>query len=141
MQVIQATFGTFHHFHLARELKARGHLKHIYSTYPWRRLQREGLPREMVSTFPLVHTFHLVAGRYIAIPRRLNLTLANFTATSFDAWLCKQISACDAYVSLSGSGEKSGRRAQALGAKYICDRGSSHVRYQRQILFEEYRRW
>ncbi len=139
MQVIQATFGTFHHFHLARELKSRGYLKQIFSTYPWRRLKREGLPRDCVSTFPWLHTLPLVAGRYL--PQVINRKIVDIIPTSFDSWLCRQISACDAYVALSGSGEKSGRRAQQLGAKYVCDCGSSHARYQRQIMLEEYRRW
>jgi glycosyltransferase involved in cell wall biosynthesis len=139
MQVIQATFGTFHHFHLARELRSRGYLNHIYSTYPWQRLKREGLPHDLVSTFPWLHTPHLVAGRYL--PKGVNQKIANLIPTSYDSWLCNRISACDAYVALSGAGEKSGRRAQELGAKYVCDRGSSHARYQRDIMLEEYRRW
>jgi starch synthase len=141
MQVIQATFGTFHHFHLARELRSRGYLKHIYSTYPWRRLRREGLPPDLVSTFPWAHTVQIVAGRYLPVPKRIDQLMAGLTAASFDGWLCRQISACDAYVALSGAGKKSGRRAQELGAKYVCDRGSSHARYQYQLMLEEYRRW
>lgn len=141
MQVIQATFGTFHHFHLARELKSRGYLKHIYSTFPWRRLQREGLPRESVTTFPWIHTGKMVAARHLPIPMRIDQVTADLIGTSFDNWLCRQISPCDAYVALSGSARKSGRRAQELGAKYVCDRGSSHARYQQQILLEEFRRW
>ena len=141
MQVIQATFGTFHHFYLARELESRGYLKHIYSTFPWRRLRREGLPRHLVTTFPWVHTPHFLAYRYLPIPSSLDRRLSRLTAESFDDWLCGRISDCDVYVALSSSGLKSGRRAQALGAKYVCDRGSSHARYQQQILLEEYRRW
>ena len=30
---------------------------------------------------------------------------------------------------------------QALGGKFICDRGSSHVVFQNEILTEEYKRW
>jgi glycosyltransferase involved in cell wall biosynthesis len=44
-------------------------------------------------------------------------------------------------VALSGTGLVSGRRAQALGAKHVCDRGSSHGRYQNDILTDEYGRW
>lgn len=51
------------------------------------------------------------------------------------------MSPCDAYVALSGAGETSGAQAQKMSAKYVCDRGSSHVRYQGQIMSEEYRRW
>ncbi len=141
MQVIQATFGTFHHFHLARELRSRGHLQHIYSTYPWRRLRREGIPHEYVTTFPWMHVLHLAARHYLPLPNRVNAFFLRTVGTSFDEWLCSQITECDAYVALSGAGEKSGPHAQKLGARYICDRGSSHARYQRQIMLEEYSRW
>jgi glycosyltransferase involved in cell wall biosynthesis len=83
----------------------------------------------------------MVTGRYLSIPRSINQATGDFIGTSFDEWLCRRLSACDAYVALSGSGMKSGRRAQELGAKYVCDRGSSHVRYQQQIMLDEYRRW
>ena len=43
MRIVQTVFGVFHHFDLARELERRGHLERVYSTWPWRRLQREGL--------------------------------------------------------------------------------------------------
>lgn len=144
MQVIQATFGTFHQFHLARELKSRGFLRHIYSTYPWSRLQREGLPRNCVSTFPWVHVLRLGLSKYLSPPRRIQGFLDDAIATTFDDWLCKvlpQAKPADAYVALSGAGVKSGRLAQRMGAKYVCDRGSSHMRYQYQIIMEEYRRW
>jgi len=141
MQVIQATFGTFYLFHLARELKSRGYLKHIYSTYPWRRLRREGLPHDFVSTFPWAHTTQILAGRYLRVPKGVDRAMGGLIAASFDEWLCRRISACDAYVALSSAGLKSGKRAQELGAKYVCDRGSSHARYQHQLMDEEYRRW
>ena len=44
MRVIQAVYGVFHHFELAHQLHARKHLRCIYSTWPWMRLKREGLP-------------------------------------------------------------------------------------------------
>ncbi len=56
MQITQAVFGVFHHFELAHQLHQRNHLRRIYSTWPWARLRREGLPHEFVRTFPLIHT-------------------------------------------------------------------------------------
>lgn len=141
MQVIQATFGTFYLFHLARELKSRGYLKHIYSTYPWQRLRREGVPHDFVSTFPWAHTVQILAGRYLPVPSGIDRAMSEVIAATFDEWLCRRISACDAYVALSSAGLKSGLRAQQLGAKYVCDRGSSHARYQYQLMHEEYQRW
>ncbi|RYE16261.1 MAG: glycosyltransferase family 1 protein, partial [Sphingobacteriaceae bacterium] len=39
------------------------------------------------------------------------------------------------------AGLRAGAKAQQLGGHYICDRGSSHIRFQDQILREEYARW
>src|SRR5581483_6000564 len=39
-----------------------------------------------------------------------------------------------------GSALHSGQQAQQRGAKYVCDRGSSHIRCQDRILREEYDR-
>src|SRR6185437_14212578 len=67
--------------------------------------------------------------------------LAVENARIFDAWVASRIEDCDVFVGLSGSALKSGRVVQARGGKYICDRGSSHIRYQKMLLDEEYSRW
>lgn len=141
LEVIQAVDGVFHHFDLARELESRGFLKQIYSTFPWRRLRREGVPRSRVSTFPWVHTTQMLLGRMGTLPRALDREIAWQIFRTFDAWLAPRLPRCDAFIALSGSGLLSGRRAQQMGARYICDRGSSHIRYQDRIVGEEYRRW
>ena len=48
---------------------------------------------------------------------------------------------CDVFVGISGSGLKTGRLAQKRGGKYICDRGSSHIRWVDRMLTEEFARW
>lgn len=141
MQVVQAVSGTFHHFDLARELESRGHLKRIYSTFPWMRLQREGVPRERVRTFPWIHALWLMANRYGLVPRSVSAEIAQANIALFDSWVSRNLEECDAFVAISGSGLKSGGTAQRRGAKYVCDRGSSHIGYQRAILNEEYGRW
>lgn len=141
MQVVQAVSGTFHHFDLARELESRGHLKRIYSTFPWMRLQREGVPRERVRTLPWIHAPWMMAERYGLLPRRLSAEIAQANITLFDSWVSRNLEECDAFVAISGSGLKSGATAQRRGAKYVCDRGSSHIRYQKAILDEEYGGW
>lgn len=62
-------------------------------------------------------------------------------ACTFDAWVARHIEDCDALVALSGAGLKTGQVVQGRGGKHVCDRGSSHIRYQREILNEEYARW
>ena len=141
MRVTLSTPGIFHIFALARELESRGHLERVYSTYPWRRVRREGLARAQVRTFPYVHP------PLLALPKRFKRSRAwsdvfdSLTASTFDRYVAATLSPCDYLIASSGSGLRSGLRAKALGATYICDRGSSHMRYHVNLLAEEYARW
>jgi starch synthase len=139
--VVQAVCGTFHHFDLARELEAHGYLECIYSTFPWRRLRREGVAHDKVRTFPWIHTPQFVLGGRGWIPAALNRDISWLMFRSFDAWVARTMPPCDVFVGISGTGLRAGQKAQARGAKYVCDRGSSHIRYQDRILREEFTRW
>ncbi len=142
LRVVQSVLGAFWHFDLAREMAARGNLERIFSSFPWARLKREDVPHELVSTFPFIHPALMIVGRWgVELPESLRWSLDNANAISFDRWVSRNIPDCDVLVALSGSGLTSGRTVQKRGGKYVCDRGSSHIRFQSQILTEEYRRW
>jgi starch synthase len=141
MQIIQAVFGVFHHFELAHQLHRRNHLRRIYSTWPWARLKREGLPRELVGTFPLLHTAEYLLGRSrFACPWPM-ARLASWNTRSFDRWTRARIEPCDAFIAISGAGLLTGAHVQQNGGKFICDRGSTHQRFQEAAVLEEHRRW
>ena len=110
MKIVQATFGVFHHFELARELHRRGYLDRIYSTFPWLRLQREGVPRHLVETFPWVQTTQVLLGQKNLLTPSLNAFLAYHNATSFDRWTCSRIPLCDALIALSGAALETGKK-------------------------------
>ena len=144
MHVVQTVFGVFHHFELARQLHARGHLKTIYSTWPWARLKREGLPRGLVETFPWIHTPEMVMNRFGLQPPWIMDQTGYANALLFDGWTSRRLRGMqppDALVALSGSSLRTGRELQRRGTRFICDRGSSHQRYQERIVAEEYARW
>jgi glycosyltransferase involved in cell wall biosynthesis len=141
MKVTQAVFGVFHHFDLARELYRRGHLDKIYSTWPWARLKREGIPHDKVSTFPWVHTPEFLLARAKLLPHWLGEEIGYLNPITFDEWTLRRIKDCDAFIAISGAGLKTGRHLQRNGTKFICDRGSSHQRYQEQVVSDEQRRW
>ena len=145
MRIVQAVFGVFHHFDLARELELRGHLEKVYSTWPWARLKREGLPHNKVETFPWIHTpEYLLARAGIDWPWASD-HLGYWNALAFDRWTEKRIGTqgadCDALIAISGAGLTTGKRLQERGGVFICDRGSTHQRYQQQLITEEFRRW
>jgi starch synthase len=141
MKVIQAVFGVFHHFELAHQLNRRGHLRRIYSTWPWARLKREGLPRELVRTFPLIHTTDYLLRRTRFHSAALDARFSEWNALGFDAWTRRAIEPCDALIAISGAGLTTGPKVQAAGGKFICDRGSTHQRFQDEVMKEEHRRW
>jgi len=141
MKVVQATFGVFHHFELARELNARGHLERIYSTYPWKRLKRELVPRDKVECFPWVHMAQLLLSQKGLLSPKWAEFFSYRIATTFDAWTLKRIPQCDALIALSGAGLATGKHVQAQGGKFICDRGSTHRTFQANLMREEHRIW
>lgn len=141
MRIVQAVFGVFHHFELARELERRGHLETIYSTFPWQRLKREGLPRSKVQTFPWLHVPEILLQRQGIRSRWLYDQLGYANALAFDEWTLRRIPPCDAFIAISGAGLKTGRLVQQRGGKFICDRGSTHIRYRAELIEEEHLRW
>jgi starch synthase len=143
VRVSQAVFGVYHHFALAHQLRRYHALGTVYSTYPWRRLQREGVPHEQVATFPWIHGPLAMLARYGMYPSRWTEGLDYGNALLFDAWLTQRLEreSCDALIAISGAGLRAGARLQQRGGTYICDRGSTHARYQGRILQAEHRRW
>src|ERR1700677_2245205 len=112
MRIVQAVFGVFHHFELARELERRGHLERVYSTWPWSRLRREGLPRGKVETFPWIHTSEFLLARGGVDWRWATDHLGYWNALAFDRWTEKRIPPCDALIAISGAGLRTGRVVQ-----------------------------
>jgi alpha-maltose-1-phosphate synthase len=141
MKVTQAVFGVFHHFELAHQLRRRNHLQKIYSTWPWARLKREGLPHSLVSCFPLLHTADYLLKSVRSYTPQMSSKMASWNTLSFDQWTNRIIEPCDAFIGISGSGLLTGRKIQATGGIFICDRGSTHQRFQENIVADEYRRW
>lgn len=147
MQIVQTVFGVFHHFELARELHRRGHLRRIYSTWPWARLKREGLPRDKVQTFPWLHVPEYLASRAPIDLTWLRDPLGYANAIAFDRWTERKLrpalrsGSIDALIGISGSSLRAGALVQRSGGVFICDRGSTHQRFQEQLLADEYSRW
>ena len=144
MRVVQTVFGVFHHFELARELQRRGLLERIYSTWYWSRLKREGIPRDLVGTFPWIHTPEMFMRR-IGLEPQWALDITGYSnALLFDSYVQRQLRRQpppDALIAISGSSLRAGQDVQSRGGVFICDRGSSHIRYQDEVVGGEYRRW
>lgn len=141
MKVALSTPGKFHTFDLARELHARDALSCIFTGYPRYKLKGEGLPSGTIRPFPWLIT------PYLGFPRRDRLGPSvtrhweYLNRITLDRYVAHQLPDCDVYVCLSGFGYLSGQRAQQRGIPYVCDRGSTHIRHQDDILAEEHALW
>jgi glycosyltransferase involved in cell wall biosynthesis len=141
LRVSLSTIGKFHTFDLARELLARNALASIHTGYPRFKLRSEGIPQE------LIHTLPWTQGAYMGFPWKHKLSASviqsweNLNAKAFGYWVGKDLPDCDVYVGLSGSTLPAGTRSQMRGGKYVCDRGSAHIRVQDQLLREEHALW
>ncbi|WP_224999694.1 glycosyltransferase family 4 protein [Cesiribacter sp. SM1] len=141
--VTQITIGRFHHFHLARQMEKHGLLDSIWTGYPRFKLRDEqGVPPEKIQTFPWLQTFYMSRWRLgLADWKWLGKECAWWGHETLDRHVAAKIKKPTTLIALSGSGLNAGKAVKRTGGYYICDRGSSHIRYQNQILNEEYKRW
>lgn len=141
MKIALSTPGKFHTFDLARELYARGSLVAIFTGYPHFKLKNEGVPQALIHTFPWIHTPYMAFPWKHKLPHSVMQQWEHLSATAFGAWVAGNLPECDLYVGLSGSSLPAGKKAHQRGARYVCDRGSAHIRVQDQLLREEYELW
>ncbi len=145
MKIAHSTWVRYHHIDLARELERRGALVGVFTCLPWWRARMESrtqhIPRHKIHCNFLVQGIRRLAQRLPAIGARADSALAVLDTRVFSRWVAARLPPCDAYIGLSGTGLHAGRRAQAAGAGYVMDRGSTHIRHADQLLAEEYARW
>jgi glycosyltransferase involved in cell wall biosynthesis len=137
MRVAVSTIGKFHSFDLARQMHKRGALASIFSGYPWFKLKTDGLPKQKVKTFPYLHAPYMRLAPRCTSAR---LLWEWQDRVWFDRYVARHLPPCDVFCGLSGSALRTGLVAKSQGAKYVCDRASSHIRFHDRILREEYDR-
>lgn len=143
MKVTQICIGRFHHFHLARQLEKRGLLEKIYTGYPRFKLKDEqDIPSKKINTFPLLQAPYMARGKFgLDKWKWLDNIWVWESTNQLDKYVTKKISTPGILFSLSGTGIYSGKKMQQLRGYHICDRGSSHISFQDEILSEEYKLW
>jgi starch synthase len=138
MKAAIGSAGPFYTFDLARQLERLGHLEHLYTAYPsWK---VDGLPKEKVSTFPWLMGPAMLANRFgfNRVRDRLNFPMIE----TYDRWMAGRLAPCDVFHCLSSFGLQSHRAARARhGALTVCDRGSTHIQYQNEIMCDEFARF
>lgn len=109
----------------------------LLSGYPRSRISRDlkGICRFRVRELAIHYA--LIRSRR----RRLASSLLSVLAASWDSWAKGH--ACDGEIfhSLSGWGVASSRHAHRGGTAVVCDRGSTHIQHQFEVLKVEAKRW
>ncbi len=138
MKLHVSSLTTFHALNLAQEMARLGHLGKFYTGLP--ASMTPGLLVEQVCRQPL-----LLAPQYLAglLHASWLQRVSNWPVTeAFDRWLAAQVEPCDVFHCLSGMGLRAHRAAKRkYHALTVCDRGSTHIRYQDQVCRAEYQRW
>lgn len=140
MKIALITPGRFHTFDLAEQLQSVNRLAGIYTGYPRFKLQNTRVDPDLIRSFPWLQTPFMALSRLPHFPRRILSALGWRSMDAIDAFAAQTLPDCALLSALSGSGLKAGRVMQARGGVYVCDRGSSHIRFQDRILAEEYER-
>lgn len=128
-----------HTFDIARELQRRGLLTALFSGYSKARLRGRGLDGPELRSFPAPGLACVGIDRFVQVEalRRRNET---WPKAWFDASVARALPTCDVFLATSSNATKSGPRAQAKGALWVCDRPCSHILHQDALLTDEYAR-
>jgi alpha-maltose-1-phosphate synthase len=138
MRVVLSCVGKFHHFDLARQLESKGLLAGVLTGYPKIKLREEGIPLDKIWSFPWLQAPYMASVKAGGYAARVGNPLGELARKAHDQWAARVMPKCDVLIGLSGHNLLAGRKARALGAKWICDRGSAHIRYQEKVLTAEY---
>ncbi len=138
MQVNISGITTFHVYNLAMQMQRLGLLKTYYTALPESRTP--GISKEKVKRIPV-----LLGPTYLARKlglNRLEAALEKPVHDLFARWLAANVTSCDVFHSLSGFGLSAFPLVKKKSnAAIICDRGSTHILFQDEILQEEYKLW
>ena len=141
MNVDVISIQRFHHFHLARQLQKFKILNSIYSGYPLFALRNElGIPKQKIITHPYFQLSQIVLKKFLPyLPDSFFYAYNNFTHKNLAINVANRFLDTNVLIASARTGLEPGKIIQSKGGYYFCDRGSSHIAYQNQLLKEEYR--
>jgi glycosyltransferase involved in cell wall biosynthesis len=132
--------GRFHAFDLARELLYRGHDVTLFTNYSGRTAEQFGIPRHRVHSF-LTHGL-TTRTLFRTSPARVHGLVERLANPAFGRWAARKVlrENWDVVVAFTGVAEETFLGLGNSRTLKVLQRGSSHIRMQRQILEEEERR-
>jgi glycosyltransferase involved in cell wall biosynthesis len=127
-------------FDLSRQLQARGHQVRLLTGYPKWRLDPD--LKNLAITNPYLVAPLGACYRYgIPLPDSLKWPLEHLARRHLSSWARRHLEGMQVLDALSGWGLEAGKFVQQQGGVHLCNRGSTHILFQKEILEEEYARW
>ncbi|ARJ49526.1 glycosyltransferase family 4 protein [Candidatus Pelagibacter sp. RS40] len=133
--------GKFHHFEIGKELYKKNQLSKIISGYPWFKLKKEGIPKRFVVAHGLTRVLREPIAKlksFKQIDHFLNIN-AHKQIDKITSKIIDKDYEIDVLIAQSKCGLESGKNIKSKGKFYVCDRLSTHIDFQNNILQEEYK--
>src|SRR5437016_12615932 len=132
-----SSIGRFHMFDLARQMVRLGQNVRLYTGNPMFKVDTDLRPITETRPFWVI-AYHL---RWRIRPSPRTTWWDDRSLEDFGPWLAKSIGDVDILDAISGTGCEAGRVLHDQGKPWICNRGSTHILTQKQLLEEEHARW
>jgi|APSaa5957512535_1039671.scaffolds.fasta_scaffold84788_1 alpha-maltose-1-phosphate synthase len=144
IKYILASGAKYHHFSIAKILHQRDQLSKVISGYPWFKLKKEKIPKNLVSANGILQMlrYPFIRNRLFNNFKKIPSFLDVLNRKYIDKKICKIIEQeidADVLITLCPTGLKAGREMQKKNKLYICERSSAHILYQEKLLREEYK--
>ena len=138
MKVSIIVGGKFHAFNLAEQINDKKSLNQIITSYPKYKLKKYGINKDKIFTIILKEILIKFLSKLNFINSILDYNY--FLCEYFDFQASKKINYkdIDILVGWSGFSKKCFIKAKKFKCIKILERGSSHIKFQKNILVEEY---
>ncbi len=139
MKVIIQVGGKFHAFHLAKGLSNRGILKMMFTSYPKFKIENK-IPKELVYALPIKELLKKIIDYFV--PKKFFSKINYYNDDLFDLLVSRKINdySCDIIVGWSGFSLRTFKNINNKKTLKVLERGSSHIKFQHEILKKEYSR-
>ena len=146
MNYIVSSIGKFHSYSVAKEFHINKKLNFFITAHPRFKLNNKFLNKDKIYFIDMIQSLNLISKKY-NFPNLITKELNWISHINFDKKskiLLKKmyeknlINHQNTFLSLSGSGLFSGRFMRSLGSLHLCDVGSTHIKYQNEVLKKEF---
>ena len=148
IKYILSNAAKFHHFETGRALFERNQLSKLICGYPWFKLKNEKIPKKLISNHGYFRILNEIFFRSFApfanynfyknIDDFINIINAKNIDRITKNYIKKSIDA-DVLLSLSSVGLNAGKEMKKKNKIYVCERSSSHIIFQNNLLKDEYK--